>query len=126
MNAVAENKRRVLALAATLIVLLAIGFAIGRVSSGPAKAKAAGSSARSSTARVSSAHDAGITSLRAQLLQAQRGRADATRELAGTWPANRRLSATSRDAQGRLADVRRCQSIRRPRLFRRCVRSAVG
>ena len=126
MNAVAENKRRVLAVAATLIVLLAIGFAIGRVSSGPAEANAAGSSARSSTARATSAPDAGITSLRAQLLQAQRGRADATRELAGTRAVNQRLSTTNRDVQGRLADVRRCQSTRRPRLFRRCVRSAAG
>ena len=41
MSLIGENKRRVVAAMATLIVLLAIGFAIGRLSSGPAQARAA-------------------------------------------------------------------------------------
>jgi len=129
MSVVAENKRRVLAATATLMALLAIGFAIGRISSGPAEAKAAGTTsppARITTARLTSAPETAAMSLRVELLQAQRTRATAIQQLAGARAADRRLSATNRDVQGRLADVDRCQSIQRPRLFRRCVRSATG
>jgi hypothetical protein len=128
MNAVAENKRRVLAVTATLTALVAIGFAIGRISSSPAEAKTARATppARMTTARVTSAPETAAVSLRIELLQAQRTRATATQQLADARAANRRLSATNRDVHGRLADAYKCQSIQRPRLFRRCVRSATG
>ena len=102
MNVVAENKRRVLAVTATLMTLLAIGFAIGRISSGPAEAKAAGKTpppARITTARMTSAPETAATSLLVELLQAQRTRATATQQLVGARAANRRISATNRDVQ---------------------------
>jgi hypothetical protein len=129
MSLIVENKRRVVAATATLIVLLAIGFAIGRLSSGPAQASAAESAAAAAgttSARVTPVPVTAVTTLRAGLLQAQRVSADATRQLAAARAANRQLSAAHQAAQGRLADVRRCQSIGRPRVFRRCVKRAVG
>ena len=44
----------------------------------------------------------------------------------GQRAANRRLSATSRQAQARLRKVRKCQSIQRRAAFRRCVSRAAG
>jgi hypothetical protein len=127
MSLIVENKRRVVAATATLIVLLAIGFAIGRLSSGPAQASAADSAAAGTTsARVTPAPVTAVTTLRAGLLQAQRVSADATQQLAAARATERQLSAAHQAAQGRLADVRRCQSIRGPRVFRRCVKRAVG
>ena len=129
MSVIVENKRRVVAATVTLIVLLAIGFAIGRLSSGPAQARAAESAAAptgTTTALVTPASATAVTNLRAGLLQAQRVSATATRQLAAARAANRQLSAAHQAAQGRLADVRRCQSIGGPRVFRRCVKRAVG
>jgi hypothetical protein len=125
MSLIVENKRRVVAATVTLIVLLAIGFAIGRLSSGPAQARAAESAAAptgTTTARATPASATAVTNLRAGMLQAQRVSATATRQLAAARAANRQLIATNR----RLADVRRCQSIGGPRVFRRCVKRAVG
>lgn len=127
MNVVAENKRRVLAAAAAVIVLLAIGFAIGRISSGPAQAQAAGPApTRATTARMRSAPESATTSLRAELLQAQRAGDRAAEQLVAARVANRRLSATSRQAKARLRKVRNCQSIQRRAAFRRCVSMAAG
>ena len=116
MSLIGENKRRVIAAMATLIVLLGIGFAIGRLSSGPAQARAAEPPAPATA----------VTALRAGLLQAQRVNADATLQLAAARAADRQWSAARQGAQGRLAGVRRCQSMRGPRVFRRCVARAVG
>ena len=68
MSVAAENKRRVLAAIAALVVLMAIGFAIGRAISGPPHADAAGRSPAAAPLTQRSpatGHSAAITALKA-------------------------------------------------------------
>ncbi|MFZ0088404.1 MAG: hypothetical protein WAL63_02780, partial [Solirubrobacteraceae bacterium] len=71
MSIVAENKRRALASIATLIVLIALGFAVGRATSGPAAATAARRSIPINPVPLASG-DSSATPLKAALAKSQK------------------------------------------------------
>ena len=122
MSLLAENKRRVLAGIATLVVLMALGFAVGRATSGPTAADAASRSAPSTRLPVASGHS---PSLKADLANAQNARALTARQLANTQAANRRLRHVAANADRASARARRCRPIRAPQRLRRCVTAAL-
>ena len=111
MSAVAENKRRVLAAIAALVVLMAIGFAIGRAISGPPHADAAGRSPAAAPLTQRSpatGHSAAITALKADLARSRKTTSTTAQQLAtcarptGGWAA-RPQRLTARAAGGATA-----------------------
>ena len=126
MSVAAENKRRVLAAIAAPVVLMAIGFAIGRATSGPPQADAAGRSPAAAPLTQRSpatGHSAAITALKADLARSRRTSSTTAQQLANVRAANRRLArATARES----SQVRSCHRRLAPRRFRRCVTDALS
>ena len=118
----AENKRRFLAAAAVVVILVALGFLIGRAS---------GSSSPTAQAAATPAQVAAITSLRGQLDAADQQlatvRADARTTLtalAADSQRDARLTKVASGGSARLAAARRCGSLHDKR-YRPCVEAAL-
>ena len=129
MSVAAENKRRVLAAIAALVVLMAIGFAIGRAISGPPHADAAGRSPAAAPLTQRSpatGHSAAITALKADLARSRRTSSTTAQQLANVRAANRRLGRATAKADRESSRVRYCHRRRAPRRFRRCVTDALS
>ncbi len=125
MSIVAENKRRAFASLATLIVLIALGFAVGRATSGPAAATAASRSIPSNRVPVASG-DSSATPLKADLGKRQQAQLVPARHLAQAQAVNRQLSHAAATAKRETSRARRCQHIHAPRRFRQCVSTALS
>ena len=126
MTILAENKRRVLAGIATLAVLMALGFALGRATNGPPAADAASRSAPSKRVPVAAGHRAAISTLSRKLDKVQKARSVSARHLASAQAANRQLRHAAVSADRVNTRTRRCQHIRAPQRFRRCVTVALS
>jgi hypothetical protein len=124
MSLAAENKRRLIAAIATLVLLIAVGFAIGRATNGPPTAtpsrltEAAAARRRSPTASDSA--------LKADLATSRRADSAAAWQLANLHAANRRLRDARARANRMRSRARRCQRLGAARRYRQCVTEALS
>jgi hypothetical protein len=112
----AENKRRVLAGFAAVVVLVATGFTLGR---------SIGSSSSTAQAAATTPATSVVTSLHRQLAAARSAALTASAQLARERTQNAKLTTTVSHANSRLAAVGRCQRVKPPKPIRHCVEGAL-
>jgi hypothetical protein len=122
MTVITENKRRVAAGLITVVVLLAIGFGVGRVTHGTATAQAAAhvvTTVTTPATKPSRAAAGPLKRLQARLTSAHRTETRLRRDIT----ARRRVAA---QADSRVSRVRRCERDHKGARMARCLRAAVG
>ena len=126
MTVITENKRRVAAGLITVVVLLAIGFGVGRVTHGTATAQAAPPRAVTTIATVttpatrpSRAPAGSLKRLQTRLASAHRAETRLRRDV----KTRRHVAA---QANSRVSRVRRCERDHEGARMARCLKAAVS
>jgi hypothetical protein len=126
MTVITENKRRVVAGLITVVVLLAIGFGVGRVTDGTATAQAAAAHAVTTIATVTMPATRPSRAPAGSLKRLQARLASAHRAETRLWRDVKTRRHVAAQADSRVRRVRRCERDHEGARMARCLRATVG